>query len=93
MLIAVVNVIVISEFLERHSKAKRIRAPACSGALRRIKWVVRRAGHILSRIYNCTIHGNRPIDNATSAHLHCTFGFYNCTSCDQLHVKICPVEG
>ena len=23
------------------------------------------AGHILSRIYNCTKHGNRPIDNAT----------------------------
>jgi len=27
-------------------------------------------GHILSRIYNCTIHGNRPIDNAKTAHLH-----------------------
>jgi len=24
--------------------------------------------HILSRIYNCTKHGNRPIDNATTAH-------------------------
>jgi len=23
--------------------------------------------------------------------LHCTFRFYNCTNCDQLHVKICPV--
>jgi len=22
--------------------------------------------------------------------LHCTFRFYNCTICDQLHVKICP---
>jgi len=22
--------------------------------------------------------------------LHCTFRFYNCTNCDQLHVKICP---
>jgi len=45
---------------------------------------------IISRIYNCTKHGNRPNDNATSAHLHCTFWFYNCTNCDQLHVKICP---
>jgi len=26
------------------------------------------AGHILSRIYNCTKHGNRPIDNVTTAH-------------------------
>ena len=25
-------------------------------------------GHILSRIYNCTKHGNRSIDNATTAH-------------------------
>jgi len=24
--------------------------------------------------------------------LHCTFWFYNCTSCDQLHVKICPAS-
>jgi len=48
------------------------------------------AGHILSRIYNCTIHGNRPIDNATAAHLHCIFRLYNCTNCDQLHAKICP---
>jgi len=22
--------------------------------------------------------------------LHYTFRFYNCTNCDQLHVKICP---
>ena len=22
--------------------------------------------------------------------LHCTFRFYNCINCDQLHVKICP---
>jgi len=22
--------------------------------------------------------------------LQCTIGFYNCTKCDQLHVKICP---
>ena len=27
------------------------------------------AGHILSRIYNCTKHGNRPIDNAKNAHV------------------------
>jgi len=26
-------------------------------------------GHILSRIYNCTKPGNRPIDNATTAHV------------------------
>src|SRR6218665_2166063 len=25
------------------------------------------AGHILSRIYNCTKHGNWPLDNATTA--------------------------
>jgi len=25
------------------------------------------SGHILSNIYNCTKHGNRPIDNATTA--------------------------
>src|SRR6218665_1843245 len=24
--------------------------------------------------------------------LHYTFRVYNCTNCDQLHVKICPVE-
>ena len=24
--------------------------------------------------------------------LHCTFRFYDFTNCDQLHVKICPVE-
>jgi len=47
-------------------------------------------GHILSRIYNCTKHGNRPTDNAKPALLHCTFRFYNCTNCDQLHVNICP---
>src|SRR6218665_692571 len=34
-----------------------------------------RSGHILSRIYNCTKHGNRPIDNSTTAHftLHISF--------------------
>jgi len=26
------------------------------------------AGHILSRIYNCTEHGNPPIDNTTIVH-------------------------
>ena len=39
-----------------------------------------------------------PIDKSTTAHLttaqitffNCTFRVYNCTSCDQLHVKICP---
>jgi len=51
--------------------------------------VLEDTGHILSRIYNCTKHGNRPNDNATTAHLHCIFRFYNCTNCDQLHVKIC----
>jgi len=35
-------VIVISEFLERHSNAKRTRAPAYSRAVRRIKGVVQR---------------------------------------------------
>ena len=40
------------------------------------------------------------IDNWTTAHFttaqitffNCTFQFYNCTNCDQLHVKICPVD-
>ena len=56
------------------------------------RWMgmVWRAGHLLSRIYNCTKHGNRPIENVTTAHLHCTFRFYNCINCDQLHVIICP---
>src|SRR6218665_1501302 len=49
-----------------------------------------KAGHILSGIYNCTKHGNRQIGNAKTAHLHCTLRFYNCTNCDQLHIKICP---
>jgi len=39
-----------------------------------------------------------PIDKSTTAHFttaqitffNCTFRFYNCTNCDQLHVKICP---
>ena len=48
-------------------------------------------GHILSRIYNCTKPGNRPIDNAKIVQVHCTFQFYNCTNCDQLHTKICLV--
>jgi len=33
------------------------------------------------------------VDNTTTALLHilhCTFRFYNCTNCDQLHTKICP---
>jgi len=38
-------VIVISEFLERHSKAKRTRAPAYSQSLRRIKGVFQRVAH------------------------------------------------
>jgi len=49
-------------------------------------------GHIFSRIYNCTKHGNRPINNVETALLHCTFRFYNCTNCDQLHVKIRPAR-
>ena|SRR6218665_3683639 len=48
------------------------------------------AGHILSRIYNCTKHGNRPIDNTKTAYVTLKVRFYNCTNCDQLHVKICP---
>src|SRR6218665_2241201 len=46
-------------------------------------------GNILSRIYNCAQHGNRSIDNATTAHFTLHIRFYNCTNCDQLHVKIC----
>jgi len=38
-------VIIILEFLERHSKAKRTRAPAYSGALQLIKGVVRKVVH------------------------------------------------
>ena len=52
-----------------------------------------RAGHILSRIYNCAKHGNRPIDSAKTAHFTLQIRFYNCTNCDQLHVKICPGLG
>ena len=37
LLLIIVIVIVISGFLKRYSKAKRTRAPAYSGALRRIK--------------------------------------------------------
>jgi len=37
--------LVISEFLEPHSKAKLTRAPAYSRALRRIKGVVQRVVH------------------------------------------------
>ena len=44
-LIAQLIVIVISELLERHSKAKRTWAPAYSRALRRIKGVVQRVAH------------------------------------------------
>jgi len=42
-------------------------------------------GRILSRIYNCTKHGNRPIDNAKLHILHWKFDFttaqivINCT--------------
>ena len=53
-------------------------------------WPEGRAGHILSRIYNCTKHGNRPIDVATTAHFDFTTAQINC---DQLHVKICPAGG
>jgi len=38
-----------------------------------VKHNERITGHILTRIYNCTKHGNRPIDNATTAVLHCKF--------------------
>src|SRR6218665_1651018 len=38
-------VIVISEFLKCHSKAKRTRTPAYSRAMRRIKAVFQRVGH------------------------------------------------
>src|SRR6218665_4002481 len=34
----------------------------------RLLWKHSVPGHILSRIYNCTKTGNRPIDNATNAH-------------------------
>jgi|SRR6218665_626408 len=47
-------------------------------------------GPILSKIYNCTKHGNWKIDNATTAHFTLHISIFNCTSCDQLHVKICP---
>src|SRR6218665_3122948 len=56
--IFVVIVIVISEFLERHSEAKRTRAPAYSRALRGIKNVVQKIVHGIQlrshfqRVYN-----------------------------------------
>jgi|SRR6218665_252311 len=36
-------------------------------------------GHILSRIYNCTKRGYRPIDNATTAHFTTAQIVINCT--------------
>ena len=51
---AIVGLIVISKFLKRYSKAKRIRAPAYSRALRRIKGAfpngVKRSSGPISRI-------------------------------------------
>jgi len=44
----------------------------------------------LSRICNCTKSGNQPVDNVVLHILRYTFWLYNCTNCDQLHVKICP---
>ena len=44
---------------------------------------------ILSRILTAQ---NMTIGQLTMQQLHivhCTFRFYNCTNCDQLHVKIC----
>src|SRR6218665_1571304 len=41
-------------------------------------------------IYNCTKPGNRPIDIAATAYYTLHISIYNCTNCDQLHVKICP---
>ena len=43
------------------------------------------SGRILSRIYDCTMHGDQPMDNATIAHF--TLHVFIL----QLHVKICPV--
>jgi len=52
-------VIVTSEFLERHSKAKRTRAPAYSQALRRIKGVFQRVVHGKFRSDLQGVRGNR----------------------------------
>ena len=52
-------VIVISEFLERHSKTKRIRAPAYSRALRRMKGVFQMVDHDKLRSDFQGIRGDR----------------------------------
>jgi len=31
-----------------------------------------------------------PKEELKNFFLNCTFQFYNCTNCDQLHAKICP---
>ena len=40
---------------------------ANSSFLQRLFLIISVAGHILSRVYNCTKYNNRPIDNATTA--------------------------
>jgi len=50
------------------------------------------SNHVLSRIYSCTKHGNRPIwqcNNCTFYTVH--LDFTTAKNCDQLYVKICSV--
>ena len=54
------NPILISKFIERHSKAKR-RAPAYSPALQRIKGVVQRVVHGKSRSDFQRVRGDRVV--------------------------------
>jgi len=52
-------VIVVSEFIESHSKVKRTRAPAYSRALRRIRGVVQRIIHGRLRYDFQRVRGDR----------------------------------
>ena len=61
-------IIVISEFLERHAKTKRIRAPAYSRALQRIKGVVQRVVHGKLRSYFQRRQGRYVLEAVDSFH-------------------------
>src|SRR6218665_1272308 len=43
-------------------------------------------------VISCTLIYALPFTTAQITFFNCTFQFYNCTNCDQLHVKICPAN-
>ena len=79
-------VIVISEFLESHSKAKRTRAPAYSRELKPINWVVQRVVHGKPRSDLQEVRGDRIADtvsfNSESTHriIETTYSFIELTT-------------